>query len=397
MSKELTLEFEEDLINYLKKRYSADEILGIGNRIGIDRADYYAEGQPLGPSIRNLVKMINQALKVEKLFTVLYEYYKRPDLDDVVDGLGDCVNRGMVRGYRNRYEAPSMRTAVELKKGLKAILIGCRHYYVGDGANDLPNAEKDAIALGEFFKTKWDVPEEDIHLFAGEVFCEEIKKKIEEICNSMTASDKLFFFFAGHGEEIDGHTVLLPTDVMVGEKGFSNDIPMKWLNDVMKKCRASYKVRVFDACHCGERFSRKLTVLNNAGEPVEAGELKALLTKEDAAFLVPQSRALGDEEGRRPATARMMREFMPWDTDWVTFCSCSAKECSYDIPNLNNGVFSFFFLQGLNGEARRGDGPMYIEDLRIYVTSNVPAKMALYGLRQHPQYQCEVQENIIVG
>lgn len=295
---------------------------------------------------------------------------------------------------------------VTLKKGLKAIIIGIRKYNSGRGKNDLPGAERDALSIANFLNLKWGLDKKDIHTFLGNVPYQETIDEIEKICSELTAQDNLLFYFAGHGEVVDEHSYLMMTDVKVstvpGEPKLTNAIPLERLNELMKESKARVKVRIFDACHCGERFSRDLeSALESDLDVFDEAKIEELLQNEEWEEC-PVSRdlewyeAVNEDELFGPASERMMKDMMAWSTDWITFCSCNIHEYSYDLPSLGHGIFTYFLLKGLGGAAKRGDGRVYIEDLKVYICKMVPKVMAQMGRSQHPQYQCEIQGNVFV-
>lgn len=409
---------KEDIIAYIKKRYSEDEIQGIGNRCDIDSAEYYSAGMPKGKVARNFVDTVFEQDKTEEMFEVLKKYYFRKDLEeilpeeekevvapDVKDAEEEMVPIGKsTEGSRTGNEPQPVLEAdpdaVRLKKGLKAIIIGVEKYLLGKGKNDLPGAAGDAEALAEFLEKDWGLPQENIYKFIGTVNYKDVVDEIRKICESLTDRNNLLFYFAGHGEEIGGHSSLLMTDTSVVVENstpvFLNGIPLDDLNAILRKCRAKTKVRIFDACHCGQRFSRELEELAKQ-EGMTEEKMKAFLEDESSWIERPTERSLENEsEDFKPATRDMMEEFLVRETDWITFCACNVNECSYDLPWLGHGVFTYYLIKGLKGTARRGNGPMHIEDLKIYVCNLVPKMMAHFGRAQHPQYQCEIQKNVIV-
>lgn len=72
---------------------------------------------------------------------------------------------------------------------------------------------------------------------------------------------------------------------------------------------------------------------------------------------------------------------------WITITSCNVEESSFEMPQFKNGVFTYCLIDGLKGKALRGHGKMHIEDLKIYISDNVPKNTSC---EQNPQYHCEI-------
>lgn len=283
--------------------------------------------------------------------------------------------------YEEIKEAKAKLEVLSLKKNLKAILIGVEEYNEKI-ARKIPNAVRDVNAIEEFLKGTWGIPETDIYKYTGRVEGVGMLGKIQEICNALTEEDHLLIYYAGHGTEIEGHSYLVFSD-MDFDRGLQekeyNGIKLEELNQVLSECKAKIKVRIFDACNCGESFNGKAT---------SRGDLTARDLDSDAQM----------EFVKAVLSLPMLEELMASGKGWITFCSCGMDESSGEMKKIEDpeehGIFTYYLLKGLKGEARRGEGPMYLEDLKIYLCSTVPYMAEFYSHKQHPQFHCEVQGNI---
>lgn len=280
---------------------------------------------------------------------------------------------------------------ISVKENLTAIVIGVTEYDPKKAA-PLPSAANDAEGIAAFLKETWGVKEERIYCLTGIVKGVGLMAQIKKVCDSLGEEDQLLFYYAGHGIEINGHSYLVLSD-MDFDKGLEdpeyNGICLAELNQVMKECKAKIKVRIFDACYCGESFD---------GVAARGGlDMK------------PEAHVRGLDEGvaisaiKAVLTTNMIKEIMESGNGWITFCSCGMDETSgvmrkSDDPE-EHGVFTYWLLKGLKGAARRGEGPMYLEDLKIYLSDTVPYTIKYYNAEngsQNPQFQCAVQGNIIL-
>lgn len=351
MKAHLTPEEEQLLIDIFSEFYSQEDIFAIGRWMGIDPSRYYGFGMNGVQLAQAFISMVKKGQREDDLFQVIAD---RPSL-----------YREQLKPFLPIYDSNEVR----YPKELHAIIIGINEYEMDNGERDLKCPRNDAIALARFLYDEWNVSTSNIHLFVEHTTGDYLRAAIETICESMTENDNLLFYFSGHGMEMDGHSYLVTTDAAFLPKiGAVNFISLSWLNKIIKKCKANVKVRIFDACQCGERF----------GKVIKAGqEPEGLLTEK--------------------MTRGMMDEFLGRGNNWITFCSCNIDEYSFELPALGHGIFTYFLLEGLKGGAKYGRKKLQIEDLKQYICENVlKASVEYLGTAQTPQYQCEMQVNVIM-
>ena len=64
-------------------------------------------------------------------------------------------------------------------------------------------------------------------------------------------------------------------------------------------------------------------------------------------------------------------QFFSPHTGWV-FSASRFNQVAYDSPELQHGVFTYFLLKGLQGDASRHNGDVTPEDLAIYLNREIP-------------------------
>ena len=71
----------------------------------------------------------------------------------------------------------------------------------------------------------------------------------------------------------------------------------------------------------------------------------------------------------------------------TTFYAANTTEKSYDHPDSNNGIFTYYMLKGLRGDADNGDKVITVEELHNYIRKNVhdTTKSLYSSLPQTPQ------------
>lgn len=79
----------------------------------------------------------------------------------------------------------------------------------------------------------------------------------------------------------------------------------------------------------------------------------------------------------------------------VIISACSANEISKEDDSLRHGVFSYFVLKGLKGEADfDGDGIITVSELFGFLSKKVPEAS---GQDQHPVRKGETEGELVLG
>lgn len=176
-----------------------------------------------------------------------------------------------------------------------AVIVGVNDY--GENIPHLRFAAADAKRLYALM-TKCTAPDHVILLTSGAgpaPTCANIKGSLASLAGRAKPGDEFWFCFSGHGEVQNGTPYLLPSDASVSNyKGTA--INLKEVRDgLTHRCAAGRKILMVDACHSG-------------WNELDAG---------------------------RSAGAN----------DAVLWASCGARESSWEIPELGEGVFTWFFLK----------------------------------------------------
>lgn len=139
-------------------------------------------------------------------------------------------------------------------------------------------------------------------------------------------NDVVMFYFSGHG--LQG--AFLPVDY----DGQNNRLEHEEIKNILKACRAKHKLVLADACHSGSLLTLKTP-------------LQIALEKYYEAF-----------KFARRGTALLM--------------SSKGEEYSLEDGGLRSGVFSYFLIRGLKGEANtNADNIITISELFSFVGANV--------------------------
>lgn len=169
---------------------------------------------------------------------------------------------------------------------------------------------------------------------------------IIRICDWATTEDTFILHFSGHGMiGKDGNCYLLPLDASSTSLE-ETAIPWHWIRDKVDKSRAKHKILIVDACHSGAGRD-PLASVQRSGKVIEE------LSKTTEGF--------------------------------VCIASCSGGQLSYESPELKQGIFSHFLVDGILGAADPlGQGIIEVENLFKYVRERTQRYAGKLGVNQEP-------------
>ncbi|MBM3879460.1 MAG: hypothetical protein FJ387_07025 [Verrucomicrobia bacterium] len=168
------------------------------------------------------------------------------------------------------------------------------------------------------------------------------------------SQDTVLVYFAGHGIERDGKCYLVPQDAQYHTLE-QTGIPVHYVQEKLRQCRARQKILVLDTCHSGA--GRDVNALS-------AGMLAALAAGEGI----------------------------------YTITSCNKNERSYEFDEVEQGAFSHFFAAALEGECvPDSQGRLTADGVYQWVFEKVNDWAAARGLSQQPQRICEGQGTITLA
>ncbi|MFQ5446977.1 MAG: caspase family protein [Saprospiraceae bacterium] len=148
-------------------------------------------------------------------------------------------------------------------------------------------------------------------------------------------NDVVLFYFSGHG--IEG--AFVPEDF----DGVNYRLYHEDIRQILENSRAKYKLVVGDACHSGSLF----------GMAGDENLVAARSTTDDM-------------------LDRYYKAFESADGGTALLMSSKGGEVSLEDSGLRSGVFSYYLIKGLKGEADRdGDKIVTIGELYSYVTDKV--------------------------
>ena len=245
-----------------------------------------------------------------------------------------------------------------------AIVVGVNNYD-DPRVNDLQFAVNDAKIVSEALRSSGLF--DRVFLFADGAkgdFDEEptfmnILKKVNVVSQNAGPDDMILFYFSGHGfpDPKEGHNYLAAKDTdpdMLLKSGIGLQELYRFLND----SQARAKVVLLDACHSGARKDKGDVYLNG--------------------------NYLYNGEGS------------------VTIGSSQFEQSSYEWPEKGTGVFTWFLVQGMSGQADESpygnsDGVVISHELEQYVTQAVQSWAMDHNKIQTPRGKRNMTGDVVLG
>ena len=228
-----------------------------------------------------------------------------------------------------------------------AIVVGVEQY-----SHDLPAAQfaaRDAQAMKNHL-VALGYPERNIKLLLGSrAVRSALEAYLEEwLPRNVKEGDRVFFYFSGHGapDPASGQAYLVPWD---GVPNFLDRTayPLKKLYAGLNSLKAGQVVVVLDACFSGA-----------GGRSVLAQGTRPLVVQADiSAILNPKL---------------------------VLFAASLGNEVTATLADQGHGIFTYYFLKGLGGEARSSAGVVTMRGLYQYLKPKVQDAASLQNRDQTP-------------
>ncbi|MDY6917694.1 MAG: caspase family protein, partial [Chloroflexota bacterium] len=227
-----------------------------------------------------------------------------------------------------------------------AVIAGVSDYAPGSGLQDLQYTDDDAYDMRDALLEGSNWHSSHITMLIDEGASKgDIQQAIEDMGNAGEPDDVFLFYFSGHGGTVKDMLPFDETDELdeiLCPYDFNPDDPESAIND--------------------DELGNWLAAL--PGEPV----LVALDTCHSGGMIrqgVVQSKGIGEGSaaGQGDGFARDLYGVI----DGVVVTACDDAEASYEDPILQNGVFTYYLVEGLNGAAdANGDDQISMEEAFNY-------------------------------
>ncbi|QBD82936.1 caspase family protein [Ktedonosporobacter rubrisoli] len=255
-----------------------------------------------------------------------------------------------------------IKRVVPLKLGTHekwAVLVGINQYEDVLSYGQLKVCVQDATSL---FTTlnKGKFKTEQMYLLTDHTSLipsrERILTTLELIAQATEPDDLLLFYFSGHGRLEEGESYLIPRNGTASVR--YTGIALSSIKSIMLAAQARAKVIILDACHSG-------TTLQAKGKPFMSEE-----------FINDVFR---DAEGL------------------AIISSCQQGQLSYEWPEKQCSVFTYYLLEALQGRAKlQENGLITVGDVNRHVTHGVKQWAISQGVIQAPRLHYVVTGEIVL-
>jgi uncharacterized caspase-like protein len=180
------------------------------------------------------------------------------------------------------------------------------------------------------------------HDFAAFPTFEAVSNSLKQIISSARSQDTVLFYFSGHGviEQTSQQAVLCLSDTQ-NDSLLTTGLRMQELLNLLESCAARSQLIWLDACHSG-------SMLLHGGKGVE--EPTIIGSFEPTAQLI-----------------KVLRSRAAHSRGSYAFLSCNEGQRSWEFPELGHGVFTYYLIQGLRGDAADAQGVIEADGLYRYV------------------------------
>ena len=234
----------------------------------------------------------------------------------------------------------------KLQENSYAVVIGIEKY------RDIPKVDyalNDALVMYESLTRQMGYPKENVLLLTNEKATKtDIQKAIERwLKNQTDAGSRVFIYYAGHGApNPNGEAFIVPYD---GDPSYieTTGYSLKSLRQSLSELQTDNIIVAMDSCFSGVGGR---SVLAKGARPL-------LITEENP--LSKQSKA-------------------------VVFSATQSNQISTSYPEVGHGLFTYFFLKGLQEGDADNDGNVDVKEVFEYLNSKVQKQAKRQNVEQVP-------------
>lgn len=248
-----------------------------------------------------------------------------------------------------------------------AVIIAVENYATSSKGKitSVKYAKKDAMAFKEMLETSLGVEEENIYMYIDDdALKSRLKIDFRNLCNILTETDRLIFYYAGHGFHDGASNYLATHDTFIDALAETSISLRSLLLDPLMKSECNNALIFIDACATKIKVDSERGILSD----LQFEEFETITHK------------------------------YPY---YATFLSCQNEESSFSSDVLENGIWTYHLVNALKGNQKEilKDGNILTDiDLQKYLSDSVPkyTKQELQK-EQHPKSILDSQyENVIV-
>lgn len=269
------------------------------------------------------------------------------------------------------------------KMKIWALVVGVADYA---HAPKLNYTTKDAQRVYAFLRSVEGgaIPESQVKLLLDEeATAFNVMNTAADLFEQADTNDLIIFYYAGHG--ING--AFLPYDY---DEAGTRLLHHGLVNSLLKDSPAKYKLCIVDACHSG---SFDLNTVISYQDYLKENE-------EQPEYLTGSVGMTRSTKNIRDRIKNYYKSFDGIKGGLAIIMSSAPEEISLEANKLEQGVFSYYFIQGMKGAANQvddngnQDNVIDIQELHEFIEKNV--RNFTYGF-QHPLIYGNYDEHMPIG
>ncbi|MEH2147749.1 GUN4 domain-containing protein [Nostoc sp.] len=289
-------------------------------------------------------------------------------------------------GVRTSHSTHALETGLAK---LWLILVGVNQYQ-DEQIPCLHYSAFDCQGLGEALNAATQgFPQKDVKIhndFAHQQpLLENVRTSLKQVAAATKSIDTVLFYFSGHGMlEPSSQQVVLCLKDTQKDNLIETGLKLQELLQLLESCAAQQQLVWLDACHSGS-----MTLLGARGEtPID-----------------PQLNPTQE-------LVEVLRQRAAKRKGFYALLSCDQGQQSWEFPQLKHGVFTYYLIRGLRGEAADSQGIIEADGLYRYVYHQTlayidKANQQLRVINQlkkgrgenqiHPEYPSQTPKRIVEG
>ncbi|MEM7716958.1 MAG: caspase family protein [Cyanobacteria bacterium P01_A01_bin.68] len=254
-------------------------------------------------------------------------------------------------------------------------------------ALDCQGLEQSLIKATEGFPNKEIVVHHD---FAPQVpILENIRHSLHRIVSQSQSQDSILLYFSGHGMlEPDTQEAVLCLSDTNKNNLLGTGLPMQEVVEMLSASPAKQQLLCLDTCHSGD-----MALLGASVGSARNGDITPL-------------------SNSTPQLMSVLRQRASQSKGFCALLSCDRGQKSWEFPELGHGVFTYYLMQGLSGEAADVSGfidadglykyvyrqtVQYIDKLNHQVRLINQQKLACGDNKLYPEYPQQTPKRIVEG
>src|SRR5262249_305470 len=228
-----------------------------------------------------------------------------------------------------------------------ALIIGVKGYPGFPEKDRLNFADEDAISFKRFIQTPegGSFPEGNIRLLINkDATRDRIYEEMRGLGDRMNGNDLVYVFFSGHGSQDSiGYVYLMPYNAALKNPQGQGIRANQFLQDINAILSSRHRLIFIDACHAAAAIS----------DGVAKGDIPSV-SSTLSGYWKEAFKGQGESSTN------------------MAFFSASANQMSQEDKNVKQGVFSYFLIKGLKGDADLDkNGVVTAGELKRYLVDKV--------------------------